>query len=62
MLDEYKNNQPLFYNYAKKIIKRQKIEHAYLIETNEVSYGFDIALALSKSFLCPNNYMNSKKM
>ncbi len=61
MLDNYKDKQPLFYNYTKRVIEENKITHAYLIETNEVSYGFDLAIALSKSFLCENHYFNSKK-
>ena len=61
MLDDYKDKQPLFYNYAKRIITSNMINHAYLIETNNVNYGFDIALALAKAFLCPKNYTNFKK-
>ena len=33
-------------------IELDKISHAYLIETNDCPYGFDIAMSLSKSFLC----------
>lgn len=61
MLEDYKKDQPLFYNYAKKVLAEDKISHAYLIETNDVSYGFDLALALSKSFLCQNHFLNNKK-
>ncbi len=59
MLEEYEEIQPQFYKYVEKIIKNDKLTHAYLIETNGLSYGFDIALALSKTFLCPKN--NLKK-
>lgn len=59
MLEDYKEKQPLFYNYVSKMLDQSKIFHAYLIETNNVNYGFDIALSLSKSFLCPNNYKNN---
>jgi len=52
MLEDYKEKQPLFYNQVSKIIKSDKISHAYLIETNDCPYGFDIAMSLSKSFLC----------
>ena len=52
MLEDYKEKQPLFYNQISKIIKSDKISHAYLIETNDCPYGFDIAMSLSKSFLC----------
>ena len=50
MLEDYKEKQPLFYNQISKIIKSDKISHAYLIETNDCPYGFDIAMSLSKSF------------
>ena len=59
MLEDYKEKQPLFYNYVSKMLDQSKIFHAYLIETKNVNYGFDIALSLSKSFLCPNNYKNN---
>ena len=51
MLEDYKEKQPLFYNQISKIIKSDKISHAYLIETNDCPYGFDIAMSLSKSFI-----------
>lgn len=50
MLEDYKEKQPLFYNQVSKIIKSDKISHAYLIETNVVLIGFDIAMSLPKSF------------
>lgn len=59
MLEDYKEKQPLVYNYVSKMLDQSKIFHAYLIETKNVNYGFDIALSLSKSFLCPNNYKNN---
>lgn len=55
MLEKYLEEQPLFYNYVKKIKQENKINHAYIIETNGISYGFDIALSLSKYFLCEKN-------
>lgn len=60
MLEDYKEKQPLFYNYVTKILKDKKIGHAYLIETNGVNYGFDLALALSKSFLCKEQKTKKK--
>lgn len=55
MLEEYKEKQTLLYNYIKKVKETNKISHAYIIETNGVTYGFDLALALSKYFLCEKN-------
>lgn len=60
MWDDYQNKQPLIYETFKKIIKKNKISHAYLLETNGVDYGFDLALALSKAFLCPKSYTSCK--
>lgn len=61
MLDKYELEQPQLYKYVERIINNNKLTHAYLIETNGLPYGFDIALALAKTFLCPNNYFNSSK-
>ena len=60
MLNEYEETQPQLYNYVEKVIKNNKLTHAYLIETNGLPYGFDIALALSKTFLCPKNYLKKE--
>lgn len=61
MLDKYKEKQPLFYNYVKKIILNNKISHAYMIETNNVSYSYDLAISFAKCLLCNNNYTNNDK-
>ncbi|MDD5980031.1 MAG: hypothetical protein PUC23_02855 [bacterium] len=60
MLEEYKEVQPQFFKYVEKVIKNNKLTHAYLIETNGLPYGFDIALALSKTFLCPKNKLKKE--
>ena len=41
MLDDFKNTQPLFLKYVSKIIQNGKISHAYLIETNLLSFFAD---------------------
>lgn len=60
MLNEYEEKQPQLYKYVEKVIKNNKLTHAYLIETNGLPYGFDIALALSKTFLCPKNCLKKE--
>ena len=39
-------------------INNNKISHAYLIETNGVSYGYDLAISLAKFFLCIDYFFN----
>lgn len=54
MLKKYEKEQPLFYNYITKSIKKGFVSHAYLIETNGISNDFTIALDLAKYLLCEN--------
>lgn len=56
MLDKYEKVQPVFYNYIVSSFKKDKISHAYLIETKNVSYGLDLAISLAKFFLCDGKY------
>lgn len=56
MLDKYKKMQPVFYNYVLSSFNNNKISHAYLIETGNVGYGFDLALDLAKFFLCDGEF------
>lgn len=52
MLENYKQKQSDFYNYINCLKKNKKFSHAYLIETNGVSYAFSLAMDLAKFFLC----------
>lgn len=56
MLDKYKENQKMFYDYFMISNDTNHISHAYLIETNNVSYGFNLAIDLAKFFLCNGVY------
>lgn len=58
MLDDYKQTQVISYNILKNSIINKKLSHAYLIETNGNSDGFNFALSFAKSLLCPNSYTN----
>ena len=52
MLDKYEKIQNVFYKYITNSVEHGHISHAYLIETNGVSYGYDLAISLAKFFLC----------
>jgi len=52
MLKKYENIQSVFYNYFSLAVKNNKVSHAYLIETNGVSYGYDLAVDLAKFLVC----------
>lgn len=52
MLEKYEKTQSIFYNYITNSVYNGYISHAYLIETNGVSYGYDLAISLAKFFLC----------
>ncbi len=51
MLESYKLKQESFYKFVTKVKENNKISHAYLIETNGVSYGFDLACDMARYFL-----------
>lgn len=55
MLDNYLKDQSLAYKILLNSVKKNKISHAYLFETNNYQSGFDMALAFAKYLLCPNH-------
>ena len=61
MLDEYKDSQKISYKILKNCIEKNKISHAYLIETNNYAQYYSFALSFAKSLVCPNNYTNNDK-
>lgn len=61
MLDDFKIKQNIVYNLIKKSLNKNKLSHAYLIETNNYSYKDNLILAIVKSILCPYNYTNNSK-
>ena len=56
MLDKYKENQRAFYNFITKSFVNNKLSHAYLIQTNGISYAFSLAKDLAKFFLCNGEF------
>ncbi len=60
MLDAYIDSQPISYKMLANSVYKNRISHAYLIETNYNSSGFDFALSFAKFLLCPLNKSNNK--
>jgi len=61
MLDEYKQEQPIIYQTLLNAIKKNTVTHAYLVELNGYSKGYDFALSFAKYLLCPHHYTNVEK-
>ena len=61
MLDDFLKIQPITYQILSKSKSRNRVSHAYIIETNGYSKGLNLAIAFSKYLLCPNSYTNSEK-
>ncbi len=60
MLDEFKQIEPQTYNILNNAIKKNKVSHAYIIETNSISRGTKLALSFAKAILCPLSYTNNQ--
>ena len=58
MLDDFKNRRTVAYKIMKNALDKDKISHAYIIETNGLDIGLDIAKSFAKSILCPFSYTN----
>ncbi|MGN0993397.1 MAG: hypothetical protein ACI4PE_05730 [Bacilli bacterium] len=56
MLEKYKDSQKIFYDYFMLSFDKNRISHAYLIETNNVSYAYCLAIDLAKFLLCNGKY------
>ncbi len=56
MLDDFYLEQPLAVSILKNSIKKNKLVHAYLFETNGYSKKEDFIFSFIKSLLCPNNF------
>ena len=55
MLDDFISDQAIAYKIFKNSIIKNKLSHAYLINTNGYHKGLDFAKAFAKYLLCPNN-------
>ena len=61
MLDDYLLEQPIASIILKNAIKKNKLVHAYLFETNGYSKSEELIFAFIKSLLCPNNFFASSQ-
>lgn len=59
MLDKYKESQSVFYKYFTSALMNNKLSHAYFIETNNVSYSFNLGMDLVKFLICNGIYEES---
>ena len=59
MLDDFISDQAIAYKIFKNSISKNKLSHAYLINTNGYHKGFDFAKAFAEYLLCPNNETGS---
>lgn len=61
MLENYKKTQPIAYKILTNSIKKGRISHAYLIETNEYPKKMDFAISFAKFLLCAKHNVNSNQ-
>ena len=61
MLDSYIETQPIAYRVITNQLKKDLINHAYIIETNGNGFGLDFAKSFAKSLLCPFKYTSNKQ-
>lgn len=54
MLDDFSFDQPIVYKIFKNSLIKNKLSHAYLINTNGYHKGLDFAKAFAKYLLCPS--------
>lgn len=59
MLDDFIESQPQAYHFFQSAIKKNRCNHAYLIETNGYAKGEQLALAFAKYLFCPHHYTNA---
>lgn len=55
MLDDFSSDQAIAYKIFKNSLLKNKLSHAYLINTNGYHKGLDFAKAFAKYLLCPNS-------
>ena len=61
MLDEYSSIQKNVYKILKNAMEKNKISHAYLLESNGYKNALSLALAFAKALFCPHQYTNNKE-
>ena len=61
MLDEFKQIEPQNYNLIINAIKKNKVSHAYIIETDTNTNGYNFAVSFAKAIFCPHHYTNNNQ-
>ena len=61
MLEEYLDNQKIATTMLVNALKNNRLNHAYLIESNDNNDAMKIALAFAKAILCKKHYINNKQ-
>lgn len=59
MLDDFIEEQKIATKILKNAVKKNKVSHAYLLETNGYEKKEQFLLSFVKYLLCPNQYSNS---
>ena len=59
MLDDYLKEQPIAVTILKNAMKKNRLVHAYLFETNGYNKSEELIFSFIKSLLCPNNFFAS---
>ncbi|MBE6146766.1 MAG: hypothetical protein E7168_00365 [Firmicutes bacterium] len=59
MLEDFKDEQPLFYSERVKSVKNGRISHAYLLETKNDMENKSFILSFAKFLYCKNHYENN---
>lgn len=57
MLGDFENSQKIAYKIAKNTVIKNKLSHAYLIESNGYSKKTEFAVAFAKYLLCENHHL-----
>lgn len=60
MIDNYKIEQPLAYNFLINAIKNNRISHAYLFDVSNLNDKKKYAIAFAKYLICHNHYSNDE--
>ncbi len=61
MLESYFDTQNVATTMLVNALKDNRLNHAYLIESNDNNDAFKIALAFAKAILCEKHYINNEK-
>ena len=61
MLDDFRLEQQIAYKTIINSVKKNKVSHAYIIETNGYSKSFEFVISFVKYLFCPRKYSNKNE-